>query len=419
MQFGKWMDRVKLFGRLVLLSLPVAATAQTTVNVLAEAPQFGIYSSTLPANYSPPQGVVVLRGNQSWYTLTKLTAAQQQELGSDLKAKVTYYGGCDSYDRIESVVYLAMSPGVPPTTGDLPNAVEMARFMSSFNYYDQAAPIYVYPYMNIAPYARFLADGARDIWVGIAGGSNPTFPPSQGYQKCWDGNGNPSTNIPLTTFPPNITEAQAPYVGFSFALDFVSSQPAAAPASTDVVTAALNAPTVVGSKTTTISIAGTMDVPAQPNGATTVAGSVIVIVTSHGSDSEYGFNSGNTLSINGTQVGSSFSTQANCSAYASSTINPLNTSLEGNTTGSHPSNPRNWCPAAPVRTTASNPGVPNPTSSNSGTPVQAQIFTNVTLNVGSNNVVLNMGPFQTRFGGAYNASNGDYYPTSITFVPGP
>jgi len=418
MQFAKWMNYIKQLGCLVLLGMPFAATAQTTVNVLAEAPQFGIYSSTLPTNYTPPQGVIVLRGNQSWYTLTKLAASQQQQLGSDLKAKVTYYGGCDSYDRIESVVYLAMAPGVQPTSNDLPNAIEMARFMSSFNYYDQAAPIYVYPYMNISSYQRFLANGAQDIWVGIAGGSNPTFPPSQGYQKCWDSNGNPSTNIPLTTFPPNITEAQAPYVGFSFALDFVSSQSAGTPASTDVVAAVLNAPTVVGSRTVALSIAGTMTVPS-PGSGTTVTGTVMVIVTSHGSDSEYGFNTGNTLAINGTQVGSSFSTQADCAPYASSTINPLNTSLEGNTTGSHPSNPRNWCPATPVRTTAANPGVPNPTTSNPGTPIQAQVFSNVTLNVGSNNVVLNMGPFQTRFGGAYNASNGDYYPTSITFVPSP
>ena len=79
MQFAKWMNHIKQLGCLVLFGLPFAAAAQTTVNVLAEAPQFGIYGSTLPTNYTPPQGVIVLRGNQSWYTLTKLTASQQQQ----------------------------------------------------------------------------------------------------------------------------------------------------------------------------------------------------------------------------------------------------------------------------------------------------------------------------------------------------
>jgi len=416
MKCTKWVGHIKPISAFILLSLPFAASAQTVTNVLPLSPQFGIYASSEPANYTPPSGVVVLLGNQTWYTLTKLSAAQKQNLGSDLKAEVNYSGGCDSYDRIESVVYLTKSPGVQPTTADLPSAIEMARFMSPFNYYDQSAPTYVYPLMNVSAYAPFLTSTTEDVWVGIAGGSNPTFPPSEGYQLCWNSSNQPSTNIPLTTFPSNVTEAQAPYVGFSFGLNFVSSQPAGTPASNTAVIATLSAPTVPSSGPT-LSIAGTLNVPSPGGGATTVTGTLNVIVSSHGTDSEYGFNTGNTLLVNGAQVGSSFSTQADCAVFANSSINPLNTSLEGNTTGSSPSNPRNWCPATPVRTTAANPGTPNPTTTDPGTPIQAQAFSNVTLNVGTNTVVLNMGPFNTQFGGAYSASNGDYYPTSIIFVP--
>jgi len=416
MKCMKWINHHRRICALMLLGLPFAASAQTTTNVLPLSPQFGIYASAVPANYAPPSGVVVLLGNQTWYTLTKLSAAQKQALGSDLKARVNYSAGCDSYDRIESVVYLTKSAGVQPTTADLPNAIEMARFMSSFNYYDQVAPTYVYPLMDVSSFAPFLTSTSQDVWVGIAGGSNPTFPPSEGYQLCWNSNNQASTNIPLTTFPSNVTEAQAPYVGFSFGLGFVSSQTAGTPASGTAVLAALSAATVPSSGPT-LSIAGTLNVPSPGNGATTVTGTLKVIVTSHGTDSEYGYNTGNTLLINGTQVGGSFSTQADCAVFTSSSINPLNTSLEGNTTGSNPSNPRNWCPATPVRTTAANPGTPNPTTGSPGTPIQTQTFSNVSLNVGSNTVALNMGPFKTAFGGAYNASNGDYYPTSIVFVP--
>ena len=60
------------------LACSAAVTAQTvtTTNVLTQAPQFNIYSDDLPPLYTPPPGIVLLRGNESWYTLTKLTPAQ-------------------------------------------------------------------------------------------------------------------------------------------------------------------------------------------------------------------------------------------------------------------------------------------------------------------------------------------------------
>ena len=137
--------------------------------------------------------------------------------------------------------------------------------------------------------------------------------------------------------------------------------------------------------------------PDPGNGSNTVTGTVQVIVTTHG-NTEYGFHAGNTLVIDGAQIGPAFSTQADCDAFAKSNINPWNVGINRNTTGSNPRNPRNWCPAGPVRTTEANPGRPNPTPTAPGTPVQAQIFENVTLNVGINALEVYVGRLRRKLG---------------------
>jgi hypothetical protein len=455
------MKKYRLLGAGCLLTcmgtsheIRAQATTSTDISVLSKAPQFGMYRSNLPAGYTPPDGVVVLRGSaNAWYTLTKLTTEQQLELGSDLQAKVTYYGGCDSYDRIESIVYVVKAPGVKPTIDDLGGSIEMARFMSPFNYYDQLSSIYTYPLMDASMYASNLADTTHDIWVGIAGGSNPTYTPADGYQKCWDANNNPITNIPLQTFPLNVSEAQAPYVGFSFSLDFVWSKPVVAPSSKAAIPAALSAPTPSATQdaATPLFINGKLNVPLQSNGAKTITGTINVIITSHGSRTggrEYGYNTGNTLSINAVRVGNAFSTQVDCTAFATSKINPLNRGLEQGTTSSSiassivgalippfipsvsvtipfssASNPRNWCPGAPVRAVTTNITAPLvvpdllPELLGVTQPVQAQIFQNVTLQVGSNDVSLKIGPFTSTSKSPYDGTQGDYYPVSITFIP--
>lgn len=412
--------RTARFPAMLSLSfLAVACAAATanaaTLNILDHAPQFGIYGSGMPANYVPPPGQVVLLDDaaDTWYTLVKLTNAQKRQLGQTLNAKLTYDGGCDAFDRIEALAYIPMPVGVTPTVDDLDLAVEMTRFISPFNTYDSSSPTYVAPYMSLDRFAPYLASRTQDIWIGIKGGSNPTYSNSPGtYNPCWDGNGQMVPTIPAAPYPPGLPthDAQVIYAntGFYYSLDLISSRPAVVAARRQAIPAVLMPIVVDG---TSRYIPGAIDVPNPGNGSTTVTGTVQVVVTTHG-NTEYGFHTGNTLEINGVQVGSAFSTQADCDAFAKSAINPWNVGINRNTTGSNPRNPRNWCPAGPVRTTEANPGRPNPTPARPGMPVQPLTFENVTLNVGVNDVKLDFGTFVTKFG-----SEDGFYATTITFIP--
>ena len=404
------------------LSLPLSAAMcaapaanAATLGLLDHAPQFGIYSSGMPPLYVPPPGQVVLfdAPNNTWYTLVKLGRTQKQLLGQRLQAKVTYYGGCDAFDRIEAIAYVPMAIGAQPTVADLDSAVEMSRFITPFNTYNTSFPTYVFPYMSLSKFAPQLATRKQDIWIGIKGGSNPTYANSPGtYNPCWDSSGQMNPGIPAATYPPGLTTQQGQVIfantGFSFSLDLVSSPPAAPPAAQPVSVAVMEAPVVAGAS---VSIPGEIDVPDPGNGSQTVTGTLQVIITTHG-NTEYGYFSGDTLVVNGAQVGAQFSTKADCDSFVGSTINPWNPTIDSGTTGKNPRNPRNWCVAGPVRTTVLNPGTPNPTVGNPGKPVQATVFDNVTLNVGANTLQLNLGNFVTKFG-----STDGSYPTSITFIP--
>ncbi|HUD40893.1 MAG TPA: hypothetical protein VMR06_02730 [Dokdonella sp.] len=410
---------------LVGVAFSAVATAQTvtTTNVLTQAPQFSIYSDDLPPLYTPPPGIVLLRGNESWYTLTKLSPAQQAQFGADLSAKVTKFAGCDAFDRIEKIVYIAKEPGAVPTQADFPNAIEIARFMTTFSTYNREsnpAP-YVSPLMDVSAFAPHLADPTRDIWVGFAGGSYPTYPNGSGtYNPCWSSGGVQTPNLPSAPYPPGLTTEQAQAIfartGFSFSLDFLSTEPPGPPAPGPALNAALAAPTGPAGGAS-LTIAGTIDVPDPGDGRTAVDGTLHLIVTTHGGNSEYGFSTGNVLSANGAPVGDAFSTQTNCNSFIGTAINPLNGNISSGTNGANPSNPRNWCPGGPVRTTVANPGTTNPTDANPGVPVRSNAFHNVRLDVGSNTVQLDLGPFVTRFGGPYDPGCGNCYPTSIVFVP--
>lgn len=401
----------------LLVALCIAPMADAaTVRVLDQAPQFSIYGSGLPANYTAPPGIVFLfdHDNATWYTLAKLGRAQKRQLGRNLQAQVGYQGGCDAFDRIESVAYIAMPPGVQPTLDDADAAVELGRFMTPFNTYDSAHPAYAFPAMGISRFASQLADPTRDIWIGIKGGSYPTYSNSPGtFNPCWDSSGHMVPTIPGAPYPPGLPTDQAQVIfantGFYFSLDLVSSGPAAA--STGPAIAAVMGTPVFPQGGSSPYIPGLIDVPDPGDGSHAVSGTLQVVLTTHG-NTEYGYFSGNTLLVNGVQAGSAFSTKADCKSFVGATINPWNPTINTGTTGQFPSNPRNWCPAGPVRTTVANPGVPNPTPGNAGTPVQATIIRNVTLDVGTNTLQLNLGDFVTRFGGTDGS-----YPTSITFIP--
>lgn len=411
--------RIARFPGMLSLSLlaaacaaPVAAAA--TINLFNQAPQFSIYGSGMPPLYVPPPGQVVLfdAPNNTWYTLVKLGKVQKQLLGQHLQAKVTYNGGCDAFDRIEALAYIPMPVGQQPTVANASSAVEMSRFITPFNTYNTSFPTYVFPYMSLAKFAPQLASKTQDIWIGIKGGSYPTYSNSPGtYNPCWDSSGQMIPTIPAATYPPGLTTQQGQVIfantGFSFSLDLVSNAPAVV-SGQPAIAAVMGAPVITGSSA---SIAGTIDVPDPGNGSQTVTGTLQVIVTTHG-NTEYGYFSGDSLLVNGLQVGSQFSTKADCDSFVGSTINPWNPTIDSGTTGKNPRNPRNWCVAGPVRTTALNPGTPNPTVGNPGKPVQATVFSNVTLNVGTNPLQLNLGTFVTKFG-----STDGSYPTSITFIP--
>ena len=79
----------------------VPGAGAATLSVLDHAPQFGIYSSGMPPNYTPPPGQLALfdDAGDTWYTLVKLSNAQKRQLGKTLNAKVTYYGGCDAFEN--------------------------------------------------------------------------------------------------------------------------------------------------------------------------------------------------------------------------------------------------------------------------------------------------------------------------------
>lgn len=420
--------RIARFHGMLLLSLLAAACAApvagaATINLFDQAPQFSIYGSGMPPLYVPPPGQVVLfdAPDNTWYTLVKLGRLQKQQLGQRLQAKVTYYGGCDAFDRIEAVAYIPTAIGVQPTLADVGNAVEMARFMTPFNTYNTSFPTYVFPYMGISKFGPQLASKTQDIWIGIKGGSYPSYSNSPGtYNPCWDSSGQMNPGIPAATYPPGLTTQQGQVIfantGFSFSLDLLSTPPAVVPAGQPAVPAIMGAQVVTnapasGSSTPAVYIPGTIDVPDPGTGSQTVTGTLQVIVTTHG-NTEYGYFDHDSLLVNGAYVGSAFSTKADCDSFVGSTINPWNPTIDSGTTGKNPRNPRNWCVAGPVRTTMLNPGTPNPTSGNPGKPVQATIFNNVTLNVGTNTLQLNLGRFVTRFG-----STDGSYPTSITFIP--
>ena len=388
----------------------VGAQTLATTNVFTDIPQFGIYVGTMPAGYTPPAGVLMF---PQWLSMAKLTVTQQSQLGSDLKARVTDIAGCDNYDRNNTVFYLVEPKGQQPVAADLANRITMSHFINPFDDYSQGSlATYVLPLIDIHQYAPFLADTTHDIWVGISGGANPY-------------SGDPCTGSTTLTATQQAT-------GFSYTLDLGWTQSAVTSSSQSIINAVATVPSSSGSTPTTatltdyyygngnsaatLPITGTITVPEPSGGASTVVGTVTVNIDSHGSESEYMFNASNTLTINGAQVGSAFSTQADCGSYEqhSPDGNPY---LFQNTTGSSPSNPRNWCPGASLRPTASIPGTPNPTNTNFGTPLVPQVFNNVTLNAGSNTFTLNIGsPVESS--GAYNPGNGDYYVTSINFAPG-
>jgi hypothetical protein len=314
-----------------------------TFNVFDELPQFGIYTSSNPADYTPPAGV--LMWSYGTVFVTQLSAAQQSGIGSDLAARVTFIAQCDNYDRLGGLFFLAEPKGKAPQPTD--PRTEIVRFITPFSDYTEGAlATHVYPDADISTYAQALADTSHDVWVGIAGGSNPY-------------SGDPCVAL----------DAGADFsaVGFKYSVDFVSTQ-------TLTLGPSVTLTAVSNLSETTVPITGTFT---NPGGA--LAGHVTVIISGHGSGAggdEYEHTE-DQLSVNGAQVGS-FSTEIDCASYAMYSPDGNPGIFQGNTTD----NPRNWCPGALV---------------------PSHTFP-VTLTAGSNTVSLGINPSAVPSGSYYATS---------------
>lgn len=319
------------------------ASSPATFKIFDQIPQFGMYAESDPKNYTPPSGV--LMWNYGSFFLTKLSASQQSQVGSDVAARITYHAQCDNYDRLASVFLLLEPKGQAPKTTD--PRIELVRFITPFSDYNRGTlATHVYPNADISTYATTLADTSRDVWIGIGGGSNPY-------------DGDPCTNANVTP------EFKA--IGYKFSLEFVSSKAlAGGPATT--LTGIYYVPA------TTVPVTATIE---NPGGS--LVGRVTVIVSGHGSAAggdEYRYTQ-DTVSVNGTQVGA-FSTMINCASFATFSPDGNQGIFQNNTNG----NPRNWCPGALV------PSHTYP----------------VTLTAGTNRVSLGITPADVPSGSYYSTS---------------
>jgi hypothetical protein len=270
---------------------------------------YGMYATTEP-KFTPPTGVIMWSFGTAY--ATRLSAAQQAQVGADLAARITYHAQCDNYDRIGGIFFLTKPHDEPPKVGD--PRTEVVRFITPFSDYTQGAlATHVYPTADLAPYARTLADPSRDVWIGVSGGSNPY-------------DGDPCTNAGVT---PEFRS-----VGYKYSLELVSTKPLSRGVGT-TLTAVANV------AATKVPVTGTF----QNASDAPLSGLVTVIVSGHGSDSgghEYR-NTTDTVTLNGAQLGS-FNTKIDCAAHEKNSPDG-NPGIFRNNNGT---NPRNWCPGALV-----------------------------------------------------------------------
>jgi hypothetical protein len=108
---------------------PDGPPREATFRVFDQQPQFGIYTSSDPANYTPPDGV--LMWSYGTVFVTKLTADQKAMIGDTLAARITYHAQCDNYDRLGGLFFIAEPPGQMPQPTD--PRVEIVRFITPFS----------------------------------------------------------------------------------------------------------------------------------------------------------------------------------------------------------------------------------------------------------------------------------------------
>jgi len=309
-----------------------------TFNVLPKVPQFSLWNDNPQPGYTLPDGQIMFPHR---ITMVKLTDAQKLMIGSDLKASVTYYGGCDEFDRIGELVYLSKPKGVAPVptkiTADIskniPNdisadiPVELGRFITPFSdAWQGAKATSTFPAADLSLYAAALADSTQDVWVGVGGGGNPgygdgpgTYDPCDAKNHTKGPNDNPLTALDKAT-------------GFSYSLDFKSTKPI----SDAVAYTPYNLHTSVS--TSTFPLTGSIPVSFISTGK--IKGKLAVILSGH-SEEEFTNHTYSVL-VNGTEVGT-FATQMNCSPYA-----PSQGKFAMSWTMSNQALRNNWCPGSLV-----------------------------------------------------------------------
>jgi len=281
----------------------------TRFELFDQVPQFGIYVFADPVGYTPPAGVLMWSFGTEW--AVKLTPEQQAMIGGDVAARITYHAQCDNYDRLGGLFFVVKPKGQAPEVTDV--RTELVRFITPFSDYRRGAlATHVYPDADLSPWASVLADGAHDVWIGIAGGSNPY-------------DGDPCTGAGVTP--------EFAAVGFKYSVELVSTRPRA----TGAVQALAG---VAAPMATAVPVAGAFANPGVP-----VSGHVTVIVSGHGSaggGDEYQYTQ-DTVTLNGEVVGS-FSTMIDCAPYRQASPDGNPGIFQNNLSG----NPRNWCPGALV-----------------------------------------------------------------------
>ena len=285
------------------------------VNVFDQIPQFGIYTDSDPPDYSPPNGVVSWSHGTEY--VRKLSSRQRAQLGADFAVRVSYYAQCDEYDRLGSV-FLLLEPtdqGPEPTDP----RIELVRFITPFSDFTQGAlATLVYPDADARAYSRTLADPTHDVWIGIAGGSNP-----HAGDACSKQDGALRAGV----------TAEFARVGFRYSVDLVSTQPSDAGPS-------LVLPGISKTDVTRVPVEATLSNPGDA-----ISGRVTVIVSGHGSAAggdEYRYTK-DSVTLNGSEIGA-FRTKVDCARYAAFSPRGNPNLFEDNQLG----NPRNWCPGAVI-----------------------------------------------------------------------
>jgi len=341
-----------------------------TFNVLSKVPQFSIWNDNPQPGYTLPDGQIMFPHR---ITMVKLTDAQKLMIGSDLEASVTYYGGCDEFDRVGELVYLSKPKGVAPVpktiTADIskniPNdipadiPIELGRFITPFNDAWKGQNVIakeswsVFPTADLSLYARLLADTTQDVWIGVGGGSAPGYgSPSGPYDPCYANNSGVINELvfldpfnaiivsaPLHLFEPNSTTpltALFKATGFSYSVDFESTKPISDAVAYQVTTLVNGASFSKYPQPTTIPLV---------RGQKRAKGKLAVILSGHG-DEEF-VNHNYSLSVNGTKLEKPFNTQMDCTPYSG--IQGANAHGYWNRNGTAKRN--NWCAGSLVPVT--------------------------------------------------------------------